>query len=523
MNKTQNFIEKAFKIHCDKYDYCKTSYINATTNVTIICKEHGEFQLTPNKHISSKRGCQLCSKNNQYNEKRDTIEEFINKSKNIHGNRYDYSNTEYINSTTKVNIICKEHGEFLQSPSVHKMGMGCQKCGNNYRPDTKEFIENAIKIHGNIYDYSKVKYINNTTPITIICKIHGEFEQTPDCHLRGYNCMKCRNEYIRKIKRKTTNDFIHDSNQIHGDKYEYSKVDYIDSDTKVIIICKEHGSFEQRPCNHLKGNGCIKCSNNYTLIKSEFIEKASLIHGNKYDYSNVEYINNKDSIIINCNIHGNFSQILSIHLKGHGCSKCARQRISETQFINNDFIKKASLIHGNKYDYSNVYYKGSNIKLKIICKEHGDFYKTPDNHIHKKHPQGCPKCQKIKQYSHSQIKWLNIIQLIYNIHIQHAENGNEYCIPDTKYKADGFCKETNTIYEFHGDYWHGNPYIYRKDEINDVSKKTFGELYQNTLNKEKIIKNMGYNLVVMWEYDWNKINKSIKILQRKYHNYINLK
>jgi G:T-mismatch repair DNA endonuclease (very short patch repair protein) len=114
-------------------------------------------------------------------------------------------------------------------------------------------------------------------------------------------------------------------------------------------------------------------------------------------------------------------------------------------------------------------------------------------------------------YSKSQIKWLTFL----NQSIQHAENGGEYCIPETKYKADGYCKENNTIYEFHGDFWHGNPTIYDKNEMNMIVKKTFGELYQRTLEKEKIIQNLGYNLVTMWENDWKKINNSIKILQKK--------
>ena len=107
---------------------------------------------------------------------------------------------------------------------------------------------------------------------------------------------------------------------------------------------------------------------------------------------------------------------------------------------------------------------------------------------------------------------------MYNINIQHAINGIEYTILKTNYKADGYCKETNTIYEFHGDFWHGNPKKYRSDDINKITKCTFGILYEKTMQKEKTIKELGYNLVVMWESDWNKINKSIRCLQRKFRN-----
>jgi G:T-mismatch repair DNA endonuclease (very short patch repair protein) len=132
--------------------------------------------------------------------------------------------------------------------------------------------------------------------------------------------------------------------------------------------------------------------------------------------------------------------------------------------------------------------------------------------------QGCPSCQSHKTYSQNQIKWLNFIQIFYNINIQHAENGGEFCIPETNYKADGYCKETNTIYEYHGDYWHGNPIIYNKEQINKSCKKSFGKLYQMTLEREIIIKKLGYKLIIIWENDWKKISKSIKLLQHIFRN-----
>jgi hypothetical protein len=114
--------------------------------------------------------------------------------------------------------------------------------------------------------------------------------------------------------------------------------------------------------------------------------------------------------------------------------------------------------------------------------------------------------------------WLNFIQVLRKINIQHAENGGEYSILTTNYRADGYCEETNTIYEYHGDIWHGNPKKYNPEHIPYFGKKTFGELYQDTLKREQKIKDLGYNLVVMWGHDWKKINKSIRILQRKFRS-----
>ena len=255
------------------------------------------------------------------------------------------------------------------------------------------------------------------------------------------------------------------------------------------------------------------------MTTEEFVIKAKEIHGKKYDYSQSKYGNNSnDKINIKCYIHGLFNQTPTNQLRGSGCLKCGINKISEKQrMTKEDFIKKAQQIHGEKYDYSQCDYIGNNINVKIHCIQHNiTFYQMPSNHYRS---SGCKKCSP-HGYSNAQIQWLNLISKLEKIHIQHAENSNEYTIPNTKFKADGYCEETNTIYEYHGDYWHGNPKKYNSNKINIVSNKTFGELYQYTLNKEILIREMGFNLITIWESDWIKINKCIKILQQKFRNSI---
>ena len=521
------FIEKSKKIHGNIYDYSKVEYKKSNINVTIICKIHGDFKLTPNSHLSKKSGCQKCSRNKKSETQiKNNNNNFINNAIKIHGDKYDYSKIEYINSNTHINILCKIHGEFPQLPDVHISGCGCQKCGNNFRYDTATFIEKAQQIHGDNYDYSKVEYKKSNINVTIICKIHGDFKLTPNSHLsekRG--CQKCSRNKISETQIKNNkNNFINNAIKIHGDKYDYSKIEYINSNTHINILCKIHNhEFPQIPNSHLQGSGCPKCSKNYTMTQLEFIEKAQQVHIDctnqpLFNYELVNFVNNKTPIKILCKIHDEFKQLPFLHIKGHGCKKCSRNKVSETQIKNNNnnFINNAIKIHGDKYDYSKVDYKGSSINVKIICKIHGEFEKSPDNHTHKTKPQGCQGCQKKKQYSQLQIQWLHFIQLKNNITIKHAENCGEFLIPNTNYKADGYCEETNTIYEFHGDYWHGNPKKFLPTEINKTINKPFGELYKNTLEKEQKIQDLGYNLVVIWEYEWNKINKSMRILQRKF-------
>ena len=189
---------------------------------------------------------------------------------------------------------------------------------------TELFISKANKIHKNRYDYSKVNYINAKTKITIICREHGDFQQTPSNHLSNYNCQKCAKNF-----QLDTNSFIEKAINIHNDKYDYSKVNYINADTQIIIICREHGEFTQIPDFHINRKcGCPKCSNNVKLDISEFIEKANKIHNNKYDYSKVEYTNNRQQIIIICKKHGEFSQLPYVHLLKHGCPSC----INKTEY-----------------------------------------------------------------------------------------------------------------------------------------------------------------------------------------------
>ena len=182
----------------------------------------------------------------------ETTENFIKKSKLTHGDKYDYSNSKYINAKTTVKIICSIHGEFEQIPRNHIRGQNCQKCSGVYM-DKNYFIEKSKLLHGDKYDYSLVNYTRQLTKIQIICPIHGMFEQKPKDHLLGKGCIKCCG------KNKTTDDLIKEFNEINNHQYNYSKVIYKDAKTKVKIICNKHGVFEQTPNAHLRGQGCPIC------------------------------------------------------------------------------------------------------------------------------------------------------------------------------------------------------------------------------------------------------------------------
>ena len=149
--------------------------------------------------------------------------------------------------------------------------------------DKNDFIEKAKTIHSNKYDYTKVEYVNASTKVCIVCPEHGEFWQDPKHHLKGQGCPKCSKISSSQKKTLTTEEFIQRARKVHGDKYDYSKVIYEKNNKKVCIICTEHGEFWQTPHNHLKGQDCPKCSGRFQTDTEYFIEKAKKIHGNKYD------------------------------------------------------------------------------------------------------------------------------------------------------------------------------------------------------------------------------------------------
>lgn len=362
-----------------------------------------------------------------------TTEDFISKAIGVHGNKYDYLKVEYVNAVTKVTIICPIHGEFRQNPHQHLQGKRCQRCSNNIRRTTEEFIAAAREVHGDKYNYSKVEYVNHKTPVIIICPLHGEFEQYPNDHIyKGCGCPYCGGS-----AKHTTEQFIATAREVHGNKYDYSKVDYVNSYTKVLIICPIHGAFEQVPSNHLIGQGCPKCSKNRKHTTEEFIATAKEIHGDKYDYSKVKYINNQTHVTIICPTHGEFEQRPNAHLRGHGCPYCG----GSARLTTEQFIDIAREVHGDKYNYSKVEYINMTTNVTIICPIHGEFEQNPHGHLR---GQGCPICKSSKLEE-------DVIQKLKQKNIQYTvEQTFEWLIRKSYMRLDIYLPKYNAAIECHG-------------------------------------------------------------------------
>jgi hypothetical protein len=296
-------------------------------------------------------------------------------------------------------------------------------------------------------------------------------------------------------KKLTTEEFIKRAKEIHGEKYDYSKVEYVNNHTKVCIICPKHGEFWQIPSNHLNTNrprGCPFCGIETTNLKNtyskeKFIEKAKLKHKNKYDYSKVVYEKSNEKICIICPEHGEFWQTPASHLMGYGCPYCSGNAKLNTK----TFIEKAKEIHGDKYDYSKVYYINSQTPVLITCPEHGDFWQIPNNHLSKEY--SCPKCNSTASKKEKEI--VEFIKTLTNEEI--IENDKNIINP---FEIDIYIPKLSLAIEFDGLRWHSENFC--EDKKYHLKK---------TLECEK----KGIRLIHIFEDEWDFKKEIIKdIIER---------
>lgn len=301
-NSTEDFVRKARKIHGDKYDYSCTVYKTVHEKIEYICPKHGKVTQEANSHLRG-HGCPHCSCGG-IKGSTERNEHFIKRAREVHGDFYSYEKTKYLGWDEKVEITCPIHGNYWQEAGIHLLGCGCKKCGYNRTHDsnkeTKEgFIKNAIKKYGKEYDYSLVEYQGCYVPVDIICQKHGVFQMGPTYHLSGHRCPKCVSEEMTKLKRSTTEEFIRKAKLIHGEKYDYSKVAYIDRLKPVIIACPLHGEFEQTPNTHLAGCGCPRCKQTKgESIVQDYLENNGIEYYKEYKLPNTSLFCDRKYLLV---------------------------------------------------------------------------------------------------------------------------------------------------------------------------------------------------------------------------------
>jgi len=325
----------------------------------------------------------------------------------------------------------------------------------------------------------------------------------------------------------TTEDFIQRSIEAHKpyhEHYDYSKAIYIKTTKKITITCKFHGDFEVIAATHLGGAHCNKCNKMInSIIKEENIrlqkiannyeiqEKAKDFYNRvderfgRFNYSKSVFENMSTPIIIKCTWHGEFEQTPSVHLSHlTGCPECnqlvAKWRNDRTTPA---FIKKARKVHGWLYEYDKVEFIDNKTPITIICPDHGVFNQTPSNHLR---GGGCQKCGG--RFGAKETEWIEYMEerIGYSLVTDHTT----LKMADGKvYFPDAYDPDTKTVYEFDGDYYHGNPNRYAPDQTNYTSKKTMGELYEATLKKKSDLETNGYTVLSIWESEWDAFKTTL--------------
>lgn len=292
---------------------------------------------------------------------------------------------------------------------------------------------------------------------------------------------------------------IQDFIKKHGDRYNYDLVKYVAAIKKVKVLCKIHGLFTITPNSHKNGSGCMECGKISSGLSCRanidtFLYNARRVHGNRYIYTTVNYTLYNDKVAIICRKHGIFYQKPHKHYSGQNCKKCT----SESYYI--DFVAVCKEKFGDKYSYDRTVFCGVEHDVIITCNTHNlDFVKKARGFLYRN--RGCLKCIN-RTISILETSWLDSLNIpIEKRNVYMYINFKQYCV-------DAYDAETNTIYEFNGDYFHGNPKKHNQNDLNVRLGIKFGDLYTKTLSKENIIKKAGYNLVVMWEYDYKIILKN---------------
>jgi hypothetical protein len=485
---TEEFVAEAREVFGERFDYSEAVFSTLKAKVKLRCIEHDRwFEQRADAHLDGRDGCPLCKPTRPL-----TKQEFEFRGKAIFGDRFDYTEVVYTCSDDRVQIRCKEHDcYFEQIAWGHLAGqVGCRNCRSLSTKLTQaEFIEQSISIFGHIFDYSLTIYISREEKVKLRCIKHDiTFEQSARSHLQGsFGCPKCSG-----VKLLTQSEFELKSKSIFGETYDYSLSVYMNNSTSVKIICRIHGVFEQIPRNHFSGHGCRDCgilARTYTT--EEFVAAAREVHADKFDYSKTVYTGQNDHVIIICPIHSDFTQSPANHLVGRGCRLCS---IDNQYYTQNEYIDLVSSIHDGKYDYSKTVYTMGKNYITIICPKHGEFDQQAGNHLQ---GHGCSKCTSY--VSKSETEWLD------SLDIPHEYRQKTLRVDDVRYRVDAYNPTTNTVYEFNGDYWHGNPTRHNPDEINERSGRTFGELYQATLDKRASLETAGYAVVSIWESDFKKL------------------
>ena len=518
------FLKSAYEVYGDRYDYSNSVYKKGNRYICIICRIHGEFIQSRDLHIKGIEGCKQCVLLNRRNDAR---EKFAEKAGTKFDGKFGYTKVVYVTCDTPVLIDCPEHGEFTQTPNEHlKSKYGCGKCAGNVQKTTEQFVAQVINRPKNSkYKYHLVDYKNAYTNVTIICTvvanengdIHGEFEQTPSNHLDDKGCPYCARILVHPLESlaMTHPDLSKEwHHELNGTKrpqdYSYGSSEIVwwkcpDDPCGCHIweaAIYSRTSVKQHGCPFHSKHKCCKHTN-LAAIHPELISEWHPSNPPIENYSPTsnqvvlwECLNNW------CGCHI-YEAAINNRVAGKGCPYHVHLKLCDHNNLEALFPELKKEWHKDN-EPMHLYPPGSDKKVKWVCVLDANhiWFAVIYTRTKKLNPSGCPHCALSGGYSKSQIEWLETIAINEDIMIQHALSPEgEYVIAGVG-RVDGFCQQTNTVYEYHGDYWHGNPVIYDPEEFNPTVNKTYGELYDKTVKRDLKIRDLGYILIVKWETEF---------------------
>jgi len=492
------FLASARDTHGERFLYDRSSWNGMKNKLRVCCAAHGWFEQVAQTHLLSK-GCTQCSHTERAQRQLSkNWHTFLEKANSKFNYRYQYDCSSWKGVKLKVSICCPDHGWFEQAAYDHLKFSGCYDCARALMLETKieksrvQFIKKAAETHHGKYEYDFSTWNGVKSKLKIKCPTHGWFEQIPHDHLRFSGCYQCGNELRGLNGRLTEYEIVERFRQTHGDRYDYSHLNYTTSDKKLTITCHVHGDFKQKLIDHQRGDGCPKCGKRHRWTTDEFIANSQAVHADKYTYENTQYIGANDPVTITCKIHGEFTTQPARHVqRGDGCPKCS----VVAHLTQEDFLQRATERFGDRYDYSLVKFVNVATPVKIICATHGVFEQPPTYHLN--NAIGCGQCSY--NVSTKETRWLDTFKMSVN-----AKRNTRIELDGRKRSVDAFDPDTNTVYEFWGDWWHGHPDFFNPDEVHPKTKTTYGALYQQTLDKRQAILNNGYTLVEIWEHEFER-------------------
>lgn len=375
--------------------YELVEYIDSTTPVQVIClvDDHGVFPVTP-KHQRNRdtSGCPKCGSLGKAKARRRDDSDVFSQLGAMYGDGLDFAASVYAGTAKPMSARCTVHNTTVTKKTAAEFlaGSGCAMCGNARKGKSKlekcraEFATKASARHQGRYVYPRANYRGQDVELVVTCLVHGDFEVTPRRHLGGRGCLSCANESRRAFRLLTQAEFLARAAVVHGGRFGYENAVYTGMANMIAVTCHTHGDWLVRAGGHVSGgHGCPGCAGVAPLTLDEFIRRSVAIHGDAYDYADTVFRGTAHDVAIRCRSHDVvFTQVANNHLRGHGCRECGHEKIGDHfRMTQEEFVRRAQIVHGARYDYSRTVYRSQHQRITILCAKHGEVETTPSSHL----------------------------------------------------------------------------------------------------------------------------------------------